>query len=187
MLGDLVDDCAARLTVLSPTGPVAAGGGYLAAPLQSSGLKRFFLTGHSGGGVPLFVACASTVATTTPTSLWALDATYGNPALAIRGFCEAWDNQSHLGNGPDDASVVIVFNPDSKTWKGANGIRDELRRPRNHAAKPFPVTEVTFKGGSGLPAVETALRTSPIVFIETDVIHDNIPQTFTPILLRNAP
>jgi hypothetical protein len=189
MLGDLVDDCVARLTVLSPTGAVAAGAGYLPAPFQSSSLKRFFLTGHSGGGVPLFVACASTLATTTPTSLWAFDATYGAPApaIAVRKFCEAWDNQSHLGNGPADASVVVIFNHRSGTDTGAIGIRDELRAPANHAAKRFPVTEVTFKGGNGLPAVEAALRASPVVIIETDVAHEDVPATFTPILLRNAP
>ena len=36
-------------------------------------------------------------------------------------------------------------------------------------------------------AVETALKSNPIVVIKTNTAHDAIPQTFIPIVVKNTP
>jgi hypothetical protein len=190
-LGEMIDDCLDRLTRLSPTGAVVATpgtGSYLAKALRSTEVKRLFLTGHSGGGVPLFTACArARMALTQATSLWAFDATYGHPAASVRSFCEAWEALGRLGMGPDDSRVVLIYNPASETQPGADEVRDDLRSGGpGGAGKKLTVQEVGHAGARDLPAVEAALRACPIVIIRTNVAHDAIPQTFTPILLRNA-
>lgn len=190
-LGDMVDDCLDRLTKLSPTGGAVASpgvGSYLKKALVTTDLKRLFLTGHSGGGVPLFTACSNMgMALNQATSLWAFDATYGHPAASVRLFCENWETIGRLGMGADDSRVVIIYNPMSGTQPGANEVRDDLRSGGPGAAgTKFSVRELSHQGPRDLPAIESALKSSPIVFINTNVAHDLIPQFFTPILLRNA-
>jgi hypothetical protein len=190
-LGEMIDDCLDRLTRLSPTGAAVTTpgtGSYLTRALESSDVTRLFLTGHSGGGVPLFTACANAdMALKQATSLWVFDATYGHPAASVRIFCESWAAMDRLGMGPDDSRMVVIFNPGSETQPGAHEVRDDLQNggPGGTGTR-FTVTELNHGGAKDLPAIEAALKASPIVFIKTNVAHDAIPQTFTPILLRNA-
>lgn len=65
-LGDVVEDCLQRLFVL-PTVP--PGKNYLTKELHLKDLKRLYLTGHSGGGVPLNAAIGSSLSLTTPTTV----------------------------------------------------------------------------------------------------------------------
>jgi hypothetical protein len=195
-LGDMVDDCLDRLAKLSPSGgtvPTPGTGSYLTKELKSTDMKRLFLTGHSGGGVPLFTAaCNAGMALNQPTSLWALDATYGAPAAygtppyAVRIFCENWDAMGRLGMGADDSRVVIVHSIPGQTHNTAMAIRDDLIQGGPGGGQTFSVREVKYDGPQHRTALATALKASPIVFVDTLVPHDAIPQTFIPILLEYA-
>ncbi len=179
-LGDVVEDCLQRLFVL-PTVP--PGKNYLTKELHLKDLKRLYLTGHSGGGVPLNAAIGSSLSVTTPTTVCFLDATYSDYRTNIRTFCETWSAKLHLGNGKDDSCLVIVFNPGSgtETWK--TKIVDDLK-DRKKTALPKP-NEVRHRGPGDLPDVRKALKSDPIVVIHTDTAHEDIPKTFTALLLEN--
>ena len=53
--------------------------------------------------------------------------------------------------------------------------------------KVFAVTELNHTGAADVPAVESALRSNPIVVIKTTTAHDSIPQAFIPIVVKNTP
>jgi len=192
-LGDLITNVFARLFVL-PVVPLN-GKNYLTKQIVANDVKRFFLTGHSGGGVPLDKATVSDLALKIPTTLVYLDATYGKYSPEVRKFCET----VKLGNGKDESSVVIIFNKDSGTADQAKAIVDELKEPKmtdprnpkrlipDPTKKVFAVTELNHTGAADVPAVESALRSNPIVVIKTTTAHDSIPQTFIPIVVKNTP
>lgn len=180
-LGDLITDCFQRLTAL-PIVPTPSGGA--ANYLTSNGaanIKRIYLTGHSGGGVPLDKAAVSDIALKIPTTLCFLDATYNDYSAEVRKFCETWQTGGHLGNGPNDSCVVIIFNPASGTEKNKTALVNNLKS----AAPNFAVKEIVHAGPADIPLVKSTLSSNPIVVIKTNTAHDSIPQKFIPLLLEH--
>jgi hypothetical protein len=178
-LDDVVENCLGRLFVLPVVPP---GNNYLTKELHLSDMKRLYLTGHSGGGVPLAKALVCNFPLGTPTTACFLDATYNDYRPEIRKFCETWSAKSHLGNGKDDSCLVIVYNPDSKTEPWKTAIVADLKDPKKQV---FPVTELTHSTAADLPAVKNALKSNPIVVIHTTTAHEDIPKTFVGLLLEN--
>ena len=178
-LDDVVENCLQRLFVLPVVPP---GHNYLTKELHLRDMKRLFLTGHSGGGVPLSKALVSNFALGTPTTACFLDGTYNDYRPQVRKFCETWSAKSHLGNGKDDSCLVIVFNPSSGTEDWKKEIVKDLKDPKKQV---FAVNELTHTGAADLPAVKSALKSSPIVVIKTNTAHEDIPKTFVALLLEN--
>jgi hypothetical protein len=199
-LGDMVNDCFQRLNRLrSPAGGAYLGQANLAA------LRRLFLSGHSGGGVPLAPSAVSTLALTVPTDLWLYDCTYGpqrNPSY-VR-FCQHWRIRGLLGNDARSSRMAIFVTPDPRTTSVAANIIHILRKPFNAHGKSFPGFTYARLTRAGLPPsapradiveampdatiahIEAALRSSPVVFVHTGVPHDHIPLVWTPRLLSTA-
>jgi len=199
-LGSMVGDCFQRLSRLrSPSG-----GAYL-GPANMASIRRLFLAGHSGGGVPLAPSAASTLALTVPTDLWLYDCTYGaarNPSY-VR-FCQHWKARGLLGNDARSSRMAIFVTPDPRTTSVAADIIHTLRKPFSAAGRRFPgltyarltraglspsvprVDIVEAMPDATVAQVETALRTSPVVFVHTGVAHDHIPLVWTPRLLNTA-
>ena len=178
-LGDLIENCSERLSVL-PVVP-ANGKNYLGKKIAVADIKRLFLTGHSGGGVPLDKAITADISLNTPTTLVVLDATYNDYRASLRKFCETWKTRSKLKVAADSSWVVIIFNPASGTAGHKTTIVADLKK------NSFTVTELKHAQSKGTTAVETALSSNEIVVIETDVAHDGIPQFFIPLVLKNTP
>jgi len=173
------------------------------AELQS--VRRLFLAGHSGGGVPLAPAAASTLALSVPTDLWLYDCTYGpqrNPSYVH--FCRHWRARGLLGNHAQASRMAIFVTPDPRTTSVAADIIQTLRRPFVVDGKRFPGLTYARLTRTGLipssaaadiveamptatvQQIERALRTSPVVFVHTQVAHDHIPFVWTPRLLGTA-
>ena len=185
-MGDMVDNVFARLFVL-PVVPVN-GKNYLTKQIAANDIKRFFLTGHSGGGVPLAKATVSDLALKVPTTVVYLDATYADYTSEVRKFCET----ANLGSAKDQSKMVIIFNPDSGTEPDAKLLVADLKsakpkKPKDPPRKAFVPTELNHTGAADLPAIEAALKTDSIVVIKTNTAHENIPGTFIPIVVRNTP
>jgi hypothetical protein len=205
-LGAMVDDTFVRLgKLLTVPGCTSA---YIdpTLKLDKSKIKRIFLSGHSGGGVPLVSSAISDLALSVspldvPVSLWVLDAAYGDKTKEIRKFCESWSAwkktptdapQNRLGNGPRDSCLVIVSNiegvkgsgkNDSDTAQGTRKIITDLT-----TVKPtFAIPEFFNKTNADLATIEPELSKNAIIMIWTHVVHDEIPKVFIPLLVKNAP
>jgi hypothetical protein len=199
-LGDMVGDCFRRLLRLrSPSGSAYLGLADVAM------IRRLFLAGHSGGGVPLAPSAVSTLALTVPTDLWLYDCTYGaqrNPSY-VR-FCQHWRARGLLGNDARSSRMAIFVTSDPRTTNVAADIIHKLRQPFEASGTRFPAFTYGRLTRAGLPPktsrldiveampdatvaqIETALRTSPVVFVHTNVAHDHIPLIWTPRLLSTA-
>ncbi len=199
-LGDMVTDCLQRLQHLrSPVGGPYLGQSDLAT------LRRLFLSGHSGGGVPLAPSAVSTLALTIPTDLWLYDCTYGaqrNPSY-VR-FCQHWRSRGLLGNDARSSRMAIFVTSDPRTTSVAANIVHTLRKPFHAHGKSFSGFTYARLTRAGLPPssprvdiveampdstiahIEAALRSSPVVFVHTGVAHDHIPLFWTPHLLNTA-
>src|SRR5947207_5307046 len=103
----MIDDCFNRLRLLPKR--VTTTSTYLETKpdkkVDASKLKRLYLTGHSGGGVPLSAACQAKLARLTgkddmPTDLWAFDSTYGTGWDEYPSFCKELTDKGKMGNGP---------------------------------------------------------------------------------------
>lgn len=181
----MLDDCAAKLTRLSPPGATTP---YLPATptVTFAGLRRFFLLGHSGGGVPLWPAVREAARSSIPTRVGVWDATYTDGTGAIRAFCEAAHAAGRLSTTATGSSVVIVFNPDSGTRDEAVAIVRDLQNGRA-GRTVFTVTEVRRRDPTHDAAVAAAIRSQPIVVVHTDQAHEDIPGIYTRILFQNTP
>ncbi|HZS57303.1 MAG TPA: hypothetical protein VFA65_23085 [Bryobacteraceae bacterium] len=182
-------------------------------PSYVKNLKRIYLSGHSGGGKPMRESAGSTFArnTSLPVDFWLLDATYGLggsvpdvPAAYVE-FCKFWNDHGQLGNGPRDTRFVCIYKQKTKqsdTETIADDLRVRLAKLLSTAASPvkpkdlfrehvkdvpeFPGQRVTPKTGNLLSEIIPALRTNKVLFIRTNLRHENIPTTFIPVLLRTA-
>ena len=209
-LGDLLADSFTHLQNLQNTFAASTSGtthSYLPASAMASNIKRLFIAGHSGGGVPLANAAGSTAATTIPTDLMLLDCTYnsGQNALYIK-FCKAWNDQGKFGPGAGNSRLIVVCRPgaDAGTEANTNAIRDGLKalglkisKPvivptKAGSSVPLPVgddmVELSFSSGDlsthpdQLALLKEAMTKFKAVFVKTNMAHDSIPQTFMPIL-----
>jgi hypothetical protein len=199
-LGDMVTDCFQHLRRLR-----AMNGSTFLDRAELQSVRRLFLAGHSGGGVPLAPAAASTLALSVPTDLWLYDCTYGpqrNPSYVH--FCRHWRARGLLGNHAQASRMAIFVTPDPRTTSVAADIIQTLRRPFVVDGKRFPGLTYARLTRTGLipssaaadiveamptatvQQIERALRTSPVVFVHTQVAHDHIPFVWTPRLLGTA-
>ena len=190
LLGNLIVDCLARLKSLRKPGDST----YLPAGVLAAGLRRLFLAGHSGGGVPLAHAALSSLALTLPTDLWLLDSTY-NPGLNRRfvEFCRRWKfwvdptadgfPLNRLGNDHNSSRMVIIT-LGRTTALNAKAIIDELQGPWSTAAGRFPgMTAARFTRGALRPYSGTAVPASPeIVEVMPDASFAEVERC-----LRTAP
>jgi hypothetical protein len=195
----MVGDCFQRLSRLrSPSGSAYLGRGGV------TNIRRLFLAGHSGGGVPLAPSAVSTLALTVPTDLWLYDCTYGiarNPSY-VR-FCQQWKARGLLGNNAQSSRMAMFVTPDPLTTSVAGDIITTLRQPFPMGGKRFPgftyaritrasppssryVDIVEAMPDATIPQIEAALRTSPVVFVHTSVAHDHVPWFWTPKLFNTA-
>ena len=181
----MFDDCASKLTRISPPGSTTS---YLPATpaVTFAGLRRFFLLGHSGGGVPLWAAVREAARSSIPTRVGVWDATYSDGTGAIRAFCEAAHAAGRLNTTAAGSSVVIVFNPDSDTQARAVDIVSDLRQG-GAGRTVFTVTEVRRRSPTDDAAIATAIGSQPIVVVHTDQAHEDIPGIYTRMLLQNTP
>ncbi len=188
----MIDDCCNRLRRLPKR--VTTTGTYLDVTPQklvdSSKLKRLYLTGHSGGGVPLTSACKNnlarlTGATDMPTDLWVFDATYGTGVAEYTSFCKDLTDKGKLGNGAALSRFVGIVIKGTQTDTDSNGMTDVVK---NMKSVGLTVKEIEFSGDSDIPMVKSTVMCNPITVIRItggSVQHDNIPIKFPPILLEN--
>jgi len=108
------------------------------------------------------------------------------------------------GNDARSSRMAIFVTPDPRTTSVAADIIHTLRKPFSAAGRRFPgltyarltraglspsvprVDIVEAMPDATVAQVETALRTSPVVFVHTGVAHDHIPLVWTPRLLNTA-
>ena len=199
-LGGLVTDCLSRLTALrSPRGAPYFSG----APWP---LRRLYLSGHSGGGVPLFHCAASQLALSVPTDLWLYDCTYSPDISSYVTFAERWHSRARLGNDAGSSRMVVLTTPGRTTTNAASLLRQlaqtlrtgvvQLRAGHPPAGAGLIAEIESDDPTRGVPAREIAdaLRRFPIVFIHArsrhgcaSSVHDCIPRVWTPRLLATAP
>ena len=204
-LSRLVDDAWGHLANLRrPSGtPYVPGGPACPA------VRRFFLAGHSGGGLPLGYGASSTMALNIPTDLWLLDSTYYD-LDPYPAFCRHWKERGHLGNDAQSSRMVVITT-DAKTrtraqtilqklqaaWKGQPGFSAvQFSRGRfcallgncgaGGSTPPAGVEIVVVKDDVKWPEIDMCLRAFPVVFIETTISHPRIPHDYFPHLLNTA-
>lgn len=194
-LGDLIDNCIIRLKALPKP---SRSSNYLdpAKALDQTKLKRIFLSGHSGGGLPLSDTAKSDLALggAVPIDLWSLDSTYGTGTTAYPNFCKTLDGLGKLGNGASLSRFVgiVIKNTGTDTNpKSNNRMTDIIKDINKLGLKAGKVTEIDYNhshAATELPPLETALSTKPMVVIRITggVVHDEIPKVFIPILVRTA-
>jgi hypothetical protein len=214
-LGKCVDDCFRLLAALKTNNPPCSGAALLPSKPALSDLQRLYLSGHSGGGVPLKQAAKSSLVKSTVTDLIVLDATYGHDGGG-EDFCTA-KGKANLGNAADKNRLMVVFRPKSDasdTETAANALRDRLKStlgltttkvaydaktklPTTNPAWPAFTTDMVeilhfadnakTPSDGNLTAIRDAMKKCPVVFVKTNVEHDRIPTFFIPLVLDSAP
>ena len=214
-LGKCVDDCFRLLAALKTSSPPCSGASLLPSKPALNDIQRFYLSGHSGGGVPLKQAAKSNLAKSAFTDLILLDCTYGHDGGG-EDFCTT-KGKTNLGNAADRNRLVVIFRPKSDvsdTETAANALRDKLRKgmtlsstpvaydPKTHSPtiKPAwpPLTtdmveilhfadKVHDPSAANLNPIRDAMTKCPVVFVKTNVEHDRIPTFFIPLVLDSAP
>lgn len=183
-MGALIDDCRARLACLNRPDRQA----YLTAEQATCPPRRLRLCGHSGAGLPLVEAASSHLALPdrgVPTDLWLLDCTYWSDTKNFAHFCRAWGEADGMGGaGPTASRFVCVYRSGTETEEVADALRHEIAADRGVA----PAALVRDHVGAGKSednfgaAIRPAL-TSAVLFVRTDLPHDEIPTYFIPRLL----
>jgi hypothetical protein len=182
-LGSLIADSRAHLACLHrPDGRP-----YLSSHAASSALKRLYLCGHSGAGLPLQEAAGSSLAlpaTGIPTDLWLFDCTYWSDVAHFAQFCVLWNGVGRLAAGRRDAArFLCVYRPQTQT----EGVADVLRGQIAQALGVTPESLVKDHGPDNFDSViRPALQTSSVLFVRTFLAHDDIPTFYIPHLLQTA-
>ena len=201
-LEELVLECYEHLRCLrNPSGRP-----YLAPDMSQraswvSNIQRTYVVAHSGGGKPLVEAAGADMVLITRSSvagvggravdLWLFDCTYNFGIDNYVNFCANWHKAGLLGHRPDSARLVCVYGP--KTDYGDTESEANLLRTRIAAVLKVPAASLlklhdssSMSSPSMVRTVIPALISSGVVFIRTNVTHDEIPTRFTPLLLRTA-
>ncbi len=152
---------------------------------QRSG--RIALVGHSGAGLPLEEAARSAILlpeTGFPADLWLFDSTYWSKVAGFLHFCQRWHAAHRLNGGqPDSARFICIYRPKTATEKIADSLRGEIGR----AIGVDPSSLVQDHTEDNLDSViRPKLRGSGVLFLRTEVEHDDIPTVFIPELLRTS-
>ena len=178
---------------------------------DNKGLQRLFLIGHSGGGIPLGASAGSDLALAKPTDLGLIDCTYAPVPPEYVNFCVT-KGKSKLGRGPGMSRMLVFTNVNSgkeDTNKHATELRDELKKqgfsitPLLDVLKPpatwpasIDVAEIQFAVPAANihapTAAQLALLEAPlkqpykVIFIRTNVVHDDMPNTFIPLIFSTS-
>jgi len=182
-LGLLVADCRKHLACLARPD----GSRYVRPDFEKEPIERVYLCGHSGAGIPLEEAAGSSLTlpgTGVPTDLWLFDCTYWSKIASFVRFCERWNAVDRLAGGRFDAArFICVYRPKTQTEEVANELRGAIARIlgvdagallKDHSPENF-ATEV-----------RPSLRNSGVVFVRTELSHDEIPGFFIPALIETA-
>jgi N-acetylmuramoyl-L-alanine amidase len=194
-LSRLIDDSWGRLANLKRP----SGSPYLPGGAVCPVVRRLFLAGHSGGGLPLGYTASSVMALNIPTDLLLLDCTYWD-LEPYAAFCRHWKKKSRLGNDAQSSRMVVITTAAKTTRAGAQTILHKLQAQSGLSTVTF--SRGQFTGGATTPPagidivvvkddakwseVDLCLRSFPVVFIETKVQHGQIPHDFFPHLLNTA-
>ena len=166
-----------------------------------SNIRRIYLSGHSGGGKPLVECAGADCMMVTSTSvmgaggraadLWLFDCTYGWGTGNYVNFIRNWKNAGHLAYAPDGARFICVYGP--KTDQSDTETEADLLRGQIASALGIKPDQLLKRHDSGdmkskvmVQEIIPTLRSSSVLFIRTNVGHDNIPRLFTPLLLKTA-
>lgn len=202
-LEELVMDCYEHLRCLvNPSGQHYLEPGMEHGASYLGNVRRVYLSGHSGGGKPLVEAAGSDMMLVTSTSamgvgdraadLWLFDCTYGFGIQNYIDFCRNWQAAGKLAYRADSSRLVCVYlpkSPNSDTETEADSLRVRLARevlqvPADSLRKLHDSNDMSSRSMTSL--VIPALMNSAVVFIRTQVPHDQIPTKFIPLLLRTA-
>jgi len=179
-LGNLLDECLRRLNGLrNSTCP----GPALSQELKSTGIKRLFLSGHSGAHHALYPSATSTLALNRPTDLILLDCFYADGRDQVGAFAKAMEKKANegkggIGMGADQSRIIAVWN--TKSYRS-----DKLSEAMSSRLRD------TFKGqfmrvNGDENAARKALEKVPVVAVKTDVGHFSIPAKFLPVVLQTG-
>jgi hypothetical protein len=201
-LQDLVIECYDHLRcLLNPSGRPYLPSGMASRASWVSNLRRTYVSGHSGGGKPLVEAAGADMVLVTPTSvagvggraidMWLYDCTYGFGIDNYVNFCENWRSAGLLDYRADAARFVCTYRPrsdESDTETEANALRGRIAAALKVSAASLLVLHdsASMTSRSIIDRVIPALKSQPVVFIRTNVGHDDIPTRFMPLLLRTA-
>ncbi len=182
-LGALVADCRNHLACL----PRPGGGRYVAPDVEKVPIERVYLCGHSGAGIPLEEAAGASLilpGTGVPTDLWLFDCTYWSKVAGFVRFCERWNAVNRLAGGRSDAArLVCVYRPKTQTEDVADALRASI-------AGVLGVDAGSLVKGHSPENFETevrpALLNSGVIFVRTELPHDEIPGFFIPALIETA-
>lgn len=182
-LGRLIADVRGHLACLRrPNGRA-----YLTRRAASSPLKRIYLAGHSGAGLPLQEAAGSDIVRPhagVPSDLWLFDCTYWSEIGNFVQFCARWHGAGRLAAGRSDAArFICVYRPHTQT----EGVADALRGEIAQAIGVAPETLVKDHGPDNFASeIRPALSKNGVLFVRTSLPHDEIPTFFIPQLLETA-
>ena len=194
-LGALVGDCFAHLSCLHRPGGDAYLATNFAAPPKAElrgrrsrpGLRRVYLCGHSGAGLPLEEAASSSLLRPNggvPTDLWLFDCTYWSQVNGFVRFCREWQQAKRLvGEQRDSARFVCVYRPHTQTEEVADALRSELASVLAVPAESLVVDHTRERWED---TVRPRLTGAAVTFVRTDLPHDEIPTYFIPRLLATA-
>ena len=200
-LQELIIDCYEQLRCL----PNTSARPYLSRQMLSGSwvgnLLRTYVAGHSGGGKPLVETAGADAMLVTSTSamgvrgraadLWLLDCTYGFGVHNYVNFCRNWRNANLLAYRSDSSRLVCVYRPashESDTETEADSLRrqiaTDLQVDAGTLRKLHDSSDMSSR--TMVNDVLPALTSSAVIFIRTNVAHDDIPTLFIPLLLRTA-
>jgi hypothetical protein len=202
-LDSMVDDCLKKLQALNKQGSTTDK--YLSRNIGVANLKRFYLTGHSGGGVPLYAACSQVGQLANlksiPTTVVSYDSVYNDYSSQLKAFLQAAKSGPGIGLGKSQCRVVIVAplggtDNDTKRYL-VPAIASVFPGGSTNVPDPQIYAWVEYQGTTqaGTPLVHhrqpiPELTTHPIVIIHSNnskVPHDFIPQHFTSMILTASP
>ena len=194
-LWSLVADCRKHLVCLhKPAGPpylaedfTTQGISKAPGPPTAPSLARVYLCGHSGAGLPLEEAAASSLIlpeTGAPADLWLFDCTYWSQVERFVRFCDRWHRSGRLAGGRRDAArFVCIYRPRTQTEEVADELRGAIAKViradvtslvKDHSPENFDTD------------IRPALKRSGVLFVRTHLPHDDIPTFFIPALLETA-
>ena len=155
------------------------------------GMKRVFLCGHSGAGLPLQEAAGSDLVLPragVPTDLWLFDCTYWGDVANFTQFCARWHGIGRLGAQKRNAArFVCVYRPHTQTEAVADALRSEVAQALGVSATAIVKNHMKTDAGDNFAAeIRPALLTSGVLFLRTSLPHDDIPTYFIPRLLETA-
>ena len=163
---------------VAPTGPRHPG---------KLALDRIYVGGHSGAGLPLEEVAKSAILrpdTGVPTDLWLFDSTYWSKVEGFVQFCKGWHQAGRLAGGRRDAArFVCIYRPGTSTEEVADDLRGQIAR----AIGVDPATLVKHYSAENLDKeIRPALARAGVLFLKTDLAHDEIPTAIIPLLLESA-